>query len=144
MTGPRLVLRERRPHGTRVEVAPGVVLGGRGFVVMAGPCAVEDERQIQDAAAAVAEAGCPVLRGGAFKPRTSPYSFQGLGAPGVRLLLDASREHGLAAVTEVLDPGDLPAMEGVALLQVGARNMQNFALLKALAELRRPVLLKRG
>src|SRR3954451_18200524 len=120
MIGPRLVLRERRPHGTRVEVAPGVVLGGRAFVVMAGPCAVEDERQIQDAAAAVAEAGCPVLRGGAFKPRSSPDSFQGLRAPGGRGLVDAAGRHGLETVTEVLDPADLPSMEGVSVLQVGA------------------------
>jgi 3-deoxy-7-phosphoheptulonate synthase len=111
---------------------------------MAGPCAVEDEAQIAEAAAAVADAGCAILRGGAFKPRSSPYSFQGLGAPGVRLLLDAAARRGLGVVTEVLEAGDLPAMEGVALLQVGARNMQNFALLKALSRLRRPVLLKRG
>jgi 3-deoxy-7-phosphoheptulonate synthase len=144
MTGPRLVLRERRPQGSRVEVAPGLLLGGRAFVVMAGPCAVEDAGQIQEAAAVVAEAGCPVLRGGAFKPRTSPYSFQGLGATGVRLLCDAAGRNGLAAITEVLEPRDLPALAGVAILQVGARNMQNYALLKELAELRRPVLLKRG
>src|SRR5207302_619434 len=100
--------------------------------------------QIDEAAAVVAESGCAVLRGGAFKPRTSPYSFQGLGGPGVRLLLDAAGRHGLAAVTEVLEPADLPALSGVALLQVGARNMQNFALLKELSRLRRPVLLKRG
>jgi 3-deoxy-7-phosphoheptulonate synthase len=144
MTGPRLVLRERRPHGSLVELSPGLALGGRAFVVMAGPCAVEDAAQIQEAALEVAEAGCPVLRGGAFKPRTSPYSFQGLGAAGVRLLRDAADRRGLAAITEVLEPGDLPALEGVAILQVGARNMQNYALLKALSELRRPVLLKRG
>src|SRR5205823_594488 len=144
MTGSRLVLRERRPQGTCVELAPGLALGARPFVVMAGPCAVEDERQIREAAAAVAQAGCPVLRGGAFKPRTSPYTFQGLGAAGVRLLADAANRHGLAAVTEILDPADLPHFEGVALLQVGARNMQNFALLKALGQVRRPVLLKRG
>jgi len=119
-------------------------VGGSPFVVMAGPCAVEDAAQIADASAAVANAGCPVLRGGAFKPRTSPYSFQGLGAAGVRLLLEAAAAHGLAVVTEVLEPAELPALEGVALLQIGARNMQNFALLKALARLRRPVLLKRG
>jgi len=111
---------------------------------MAGPCAVEDAAQIGDAAAAVAAAGCPVLRGGAFKPRTSPYSFQGLGAQGVRLLLDAAGGRGLAVVSEVLEPADLPALEGVALLQVGARNMQNFPLLKVLGRLRRPILLKRG
>ena len=144
MSGPRLVLRERRPQGSRIEVAPGLALGGRAFVVMAGPCAVEDAAQIQQAAAAVAEAGCPVLRGGAFKPRTSPYSFQGLGAPGARMLCEAAHRHGLAAVTEVLEPRDLPALDGVAILQVGARNMQNYALLKSLSELRRPVLLKRG
>ncbi len=143
-SGPLLVLRGRRPEGTQVHLAPGLAVGGRAFVVMAGPCAVEDAGQIGDAAAAVASAGCPVLRGGAFKPRTSPYSFQGLGAEGVRLLLDAAGGRGLAAVSEVLEPADLPALEGVALLQVGARNMQNFALLKILGRLRRPVLLKRG
>ena len=142
--GPRLVLRDERPQGTQVRLGPGLVVGGRAFVVMAGPCAVEDEAQIAEAADVVASAGCAVLRGGAFKPRTSPYSFQGLGAPGVRLLLEAARRHRLAAVTEVLDHDDLPGLEGVALLQVGARNMQNFALLKALGGLRRPVLLKRG
>ena len=144
MNGPRLVLRERRPQGTRVELAPGVVLGGRDFVVMAGPCAVESAGQIQEAAAAVAEAGCPVLRGGAFKPRTSPYAFQGLGAAGARLLGDTARRHGLAAISEVLEADDLPALEGIAVLQVGARNMHNSALLKTLSQLRRPVLLKRG
>jgi 3-deoxy-7-phosphoheptulonate synthase len=142
--GPRLVLRARRPQGTQVSLAPGLALGGRAFVVMAGPCAVEDAAQIGSAAAAVAEAGCAVLRGGAFKPRTSPYAFQGLGAAGVRLLAGAAQRQGLVAVSEILDAADLPAFEGVALLQVGARNMQNFALLKQLAQLRRPVLLKRA
>ena len=142
--GPSLVLRERRPAPTEVRLAPGVVVGGSAFVVMAGPCAVEDAAQIGAAAAAVAAAGCPVLRGGAFKPRTSPYSFQGLGPAGVRLLLAAAERQGLAAVTEVVEAADLPAFEGVPLLQVGARNMQNYALLKALARLRRPVLLKRA
>src|SRR5439155_9585644 len=143
-SGPSLVLRDHRPQGTRVRIAPGVTVGGPAFVVMAGPCAVESADQIGAAAGLVAAAGCPVLRGGAFKPRTSPYSFQGLGAQGVRLLLDAAGEQGMAVVTEVLEPADLPAFDGVALLQVGARNMQNFALLKALGQLRRPVLLKRG
>src|SRR5512140_2855237 len=128
MSEARLVLRGHRPHGTRVEVAPGVTLGGRGFVVMAGPCAVEDEAQIEIAAAAVAQAGCPVLRGGAYKPRTSPYSFQGRGAAGVRMLVASARRHGLAAITEILEPADLPLLDDVAVLQVGARNMQNFAL----------------
>ena len=140
----RLVLRDRRPQGTRVTLAPGLPVGGGAFVVMAGPCAVEDAAQMAESAAAVAEAGCPVLRGGAYKPRTSPYSFQGLGAPGVRLLVDAAKRHGLCAVTEVLDGADLPAFAGVSLLQVGARNMQNYALLRSLWRERRPVLLKRG
>jgi len=139
-----LVLREARPGGTVVELPGCVEVGGRAFVVMAGPCAVESASQIEEAADAVAAAGCPVLRGGAFKPRTSPYSFQGLGEQGVRLLLAAASRRGLAAVTEVMDPAELPALEGVALLQVGARNMQNFALLKALSRLQRPVLLKRA
>ena len=142
--GPRLVLREGRPQGTRVQLGPGVEIGGPAFVVMAGPCAVEDEAQIETAAGEVARAGCPVLRGGGFKPRTSPYAFQGLGTTGVRLLAGAAQRRGLVAVSEVLDVGDLPAFDGIALLQVGARNMQNFALLRALSRLRRPVLLKRG
>jgi 3-deoxy-7-phosphoheptulonate synthase len=139
-----LVLRETRPSGTVVVLPGRVEVGGRPFVVMAGPCAVESGAQIEEAADAVAAAGCPVLRGGAFKPRTSPYSFQGLGEQGVRLLLAAARRRGLEVVTEVMDPAELPALEGVALLQVGARNMQNFALLKALSRERRPVLLKRA
>ena len=144
MTGPTLVLRERRPQGSRVELAPGLVLGGSAFVVMAGPCAVESAGQIEEAASAVAKAGCPVLRGGAFKPRTSPYAFQGLGAAGARLLGDTARRHGLAAISEILEPADLPALADIAVLQVGARNMHNSALLKTLSKLRRPVLLKRG
>ena len=142
--GARLALREQRPDGTVVELSPDLAVGGREFVVMAGPCAVEDPAQIEAAADHVAEAGCAALRGGAFKPRTSPYAFQGLGAAGVRLLTSAARERGLVAVSEILDRADLPAFDGVALLQVGARNMQNFALLKSLAMLRRPVLLKRA
>jgi len=142
MTGPSLVRRERKPEGTRVEVRPGLALGGRAFVVMAGPCAVEDGVQMAQAAAAVTQAGCPVLRGGAYKPRTSPYAFQGLGAAGVRMLVDAAARHGLATVSEILEPAD--ELDGVAILQVGARNMHNSSLLKALARQRRPVLLKRG
>src|SRR5437868_2102013 len=112
MTGPSLVLHERKPEGTRVEVRPGLALGGRAFVVMAGPCAVEDAAQMAQAAAAVAQAGCPVLRGGAYKPRTSPYAFQGLGAAGVRMLVDAADRHGLATVSEMMEPDD--ALDGVA------------------------------
>jgi len=113
-------------------------------VVLAGPCAVETADQIDEAARIVAEAGCAVLRGGAFKPRTSPYAFQGLGEEGARLLFAAAERRGLATVTEVLDAADLAALGPASLLQVGARNMQNFALLQRLAGLRRPVLLKRG
>jgi 3-deoxy-7-phosphoheptulonate synthase len=139
----------RRPGAARSVVRLSgprgpVELGGRAFVVMAGPCAVEGAAQVEEAARAVAEAGCAVLRGGAFKPRTSPYAFQGLGAEGARLLFDSAQRNGLATVTEVMDPAQLPALERAALLQVGARNMQNFTLLQALAHSRRPVLLKRG
>ena len=134
---PRSVVSLAGPRG-RIE------LGGRAFVVMAGPCAVEGPAQVEEAARAVAEAGCAVLRGGAFKPRTSPYAFQGLGAEGARLLFDSAQRNGLATVTEVMEPAQLGALERATLFQVGARNMQNFPLLQALARSRRPVLLKRG
>jgi len=143
----RLVQRRPGTPGTVVRLSGPcgtVELGGRAFVVMAGPCAVESAAQVEEAAQAVAEAGCAVLRGGAFKPRTSPYAFQGLGAEGARLLFDSAQRNGLVAVTEVMEPAQLPALERAALLQVGARNMQNFTLLQALSRLRRPVLLKRG
>jgi 3-deoxy-7-phosphoheptulonate synthase len=143
----RLVHRRPGSPGTVVTLSGPrgpIELGGRAFVVMAGPCAVESAGQVEEAARAVAEVGCAVLRGGAFKPRTSPYAFQGLGAEGARLLFDSAQRNGLAAVTEVMDPAQLPALERAALLQVGARNMQNFTLLQALSRLRRPVLLKRG
>ncbi len=135
----------------RSAVAPRVVrvghveVGGPGFVVMAGPCAVESAAQIQRAAQAVRRAGAHLLRGGAFKPRTSPRSFQGLGAPGVNLLSAASAAAQLPTVSEVMDEQQLALMKDrVDLLQVGARNMQNFSLLRALARAGRPVLLKRG
>ena len=146
---PGLKLAARVPGrpGSVVRLAGGrapVEIGGRDFVVLAGPCAVESAAQIDEAARIVATAGCAVLRGGAFKPRTSPYAFQGLGAEGAQLLFGAAERHGLATITEVLDAADLPALEPAGMLQVGARNMQNFALLQRLAALRRPVLLKRG
>src|SRR5437016_5917471 len=134
---PRSVVRLAGPRGP-------VELGGRAFVVMAGPCAVEGASQVEETARAVSEAGCAVLRGGAFKPRTSPYAFQGLGAEGARLLFDSAQRNGLATVDEVMEPAQLPSLERAALLQAGARNMQNFTLLQALARSRRPVLLKRG
>ena len=145
--GLKLASRTTGRPGSVVRLATGrgpVDLGGRAFVVLAGPCAVETADQIDEAARIVAEAGCAVLRGGAFKPRTSPYAFQGLGEEGARLLFAAAERRGLATVTEVLDAADLAALGPASLLQVGARNMQNFALLQRLAGLRQPVLLKRG
>jgi len=141
---PRRVLRPARPAGTRVTVG-AVEVGGTPFVVAAGPCAVETPAQLAEAAAAVAGAGAHLLRGGLFKPRTSPYAFQGLGEPGVALLERARTRHSLGVVAEVLDTEQLTSLiDHVDMLQVGARNMQNFTLLKALGKVRRPVLLKRG
>jgi len=143
-TGARKVLRAARPQGTRVRVG-AVEFGGPGFVVMAGPCAVEGAEQVDQAAAAVAAAGAHVLRGGVFKPRTSPYAFQGMGEPGLHVLAAAGRRHGLPIISEVMEREQLPFMEEfVGILQVGARNMQNYSLLRALGKSRRPVLLKRG
>ncbi|MBE4752999.1 3-deoxy-7-phosphoheptulonate synthase [Corallococcus sp. ZKHCc1 1396] len=137
-------MRSAHPDGTRVRVG-GVEVGGRGFVVMAGPCAVEGAEQLELSARAVAHAGAHLLRGGVFKPRTSPYAFQGMGEPGLKLLVDAGRRHGLPIISEVMETEQLPLMAQHAdILQVGARNMQNFGLLRALGRLRKPVLLKRG
>ncbi|MBL9076914.1 MAG: 3-deoxy-7-phosphoheptulonate synthase [Planctomycetes bacterium] len=128
-----------------VTLGTGLAIGGDGFVVMAGPCAVETRELLLGAAQAVAAAGAVVLRGGAFKPRTSPDSFQGLGAAGLELLTEASRLTGLPVVTEVMDPRDVPLVAAhAAMLQVGSRNMQNFPLLREVGRQRRPVLLKRG
>jgi 3-deoxy-7-phosphoheptulonate synthase len=143
-TLPRRVLRSVRPSGTRVSVG-SVEVGGPAFVVAAGPCAVETAQQLQETAAAVASAGAHLLRGGVFKPRTSPYAFQGLGEPGLALLERARAKHSLGLVAEVLDTEQLASLiDHVDMLQVGARNMQNFTLLRALGKVRRPVLLKRG
>ena len=118
---------------------------GRDFVVIAGPCSVEGERQILDTARAVKAAGADMLRGGAFKPRTSPYAFQGLGIEGLKILEKAKRETGLPIVTEVVDPRDVSwVAEFADVLQIGTRNMQNFSLLKEVGRAGRPVLLKRG
>ncbi|HUT64606.1 MAG TPA: 3-deoxy-7-phosphoheptulonate synthase [Spirochaetota bacterium] len=122
-----------------------VVIGGEEVIVAAGPCAVESRDQIDTIAAAVKESGAKVLRGGAFKPRSSPYSFQGLGEEGLRYLREAADTHGLLVVTEVTDIGQIPMVTRYAdILQVGARNMQNFMLLKELGKIRKPVFLKRG
>jgi 3-deoxy-7-phosphoheptulonate synthase len=122
-----------------------VRIGGDEVIVMAGPCSAESEQQVQTTAAAVKRAGAKVLRGGAFKPRSSPYSFQGLGEEGLRLLRDAADQHGLKLVSEVMDISQLEVVtRHPDILQVGARNMQNFTLLRELGRSRKPVLLKRG
>lgn len=140
----KLANRTFKPEGTVIDVN-GVRFGGSELVVMAGPCSVESESQIQTAAAQVASCGARVLRGGAFKPRSSPYSFQGLAEEGLRLLRAAADAHSLLVISEVMDRSQLPLMlPYVDILQVGARNMQNFSLLKDLGEVRKPVLLKRG
>lgn len=141
----KLASREFKPDDTVVQVSDDVQVGGNQIVVMAGPCAVENERDLMETAFAVKASGAQVLRGGAFKPRTSPYSFQGLGKDGLRLLAKARDASGLSIVTEVLSPGDVDLVSEFSdILQVGARNMQNFSLLHAVGESRKPVLLKRG
>jgi 3-deoxy-7-phosphoheptulonate synthase len=140
----KFVSREFRPDRTQVEVN-GRMVGGDEFVVMAGPCSVESEKQILETAEAVAEAGATILRGGAFKPRTSPYDFQGMEQEGLKLLRKAKEQTGLAIITEVMSDRDVELVAEYAdILQIGARNMQNFALLKALGPCGRPVMLKRG
>ncbi|HXY67842.1 MAG TPA: 3-deoxy-7-phosphoheptulonate synthase [Gemmatimonadales bacterium] len=139
------VSREWRAENTVIPLPGGVAIGGDDVVVMAGPCSVESEAQILAAARAVREAGAAVLRGGAFKPRTSPYAFQGLGEKGLELLAKAREETGLAVVTEVMEPEAVELTARYAdILQVGARNMQNYPLLKRVGRVRKPVLLKRG
>src|ERR1700726_3884331 len=136
------VTREWHPEETVVDVS-GVSVGDGSFAVVAGPCAVESREQLLDTAVAVLEAGAAMLRGGAFKPRTSPYSFRGLGAEGLALLSEARARTGLPVITEVLTPGDVEAVsEHADMLQVGTRNAQNFSLLEAVGQSGRPVLLK--
>ena len=135
--------RKFHPRDTVIQVG-GVKLGGGNFQFIAGPCSVETEEQICYVAQAVKDAGAGILRGGAFKPRTSPYSFQGLGAEGIRLLLEAKEQTGLPIITEIMDLHQLEYFDEVDIIQVGARNMQNFELLKELGHLRKPVLIKRG
>ena len=140
----KLASREFHPQDTVVPVN-GVTIGDRQLVVMAGPCAVEDCDQLLEAARAVKRAGAQMLRGGAFKPRTSPYSFQGLGEEALRFLAAAREETGLPVITEVMTPEQVPLVTVYAdILQIGARNMQNYALLHTVGEAQRPVLLKRG
>ena len=139
------VSREWRPENTVVTIAPGVSFGGEEIPVIAGPCSVETEQQIVDSARVVKAAGAVALRGGAFKPRSSPYSFQGLGRKGLDLLALAKRETGLAVVTEAMDEEGAHLVAEIAdCIQIGARNMQNYSLLKTVGKIRKPVLLKRG
>ncbi len=140
----KLASRSFRPEGSVVAIGD-VRVGGDEVVVMAGPCSIESEAQVRAAAAAVRRAGAKILRGGAFKPRSSPYSFQGLGEEGLQLLRWAADEQNMKVVSEVMDLSQIDLMARYAdLLQVGARNMQNFTLLRELGHLRKPVLLKRG
>ncbi|MEK7465940.1 MAG: 3-deoxy-7-phosphoheptulonate synthase [Planctomycetota bacterium] len=140
----KLASREFKQEDTVVEVR-GRRIGGRQVTVMAGPCAVEDRAQVMEAAKRVKAAGATILRGGAFKPRTSPYAFQGLGKPGLEILREAADANDMAVVTEVLSVQDIPAvMEYADILQIGARNMQNFNLLEEVGKAGKPVLLKRG
>jgi 3-deoxy-7-phosphoheptulonate synthase len=141
----KLAARSVRPEGTVIDLGRGVMIGGREVVVAAGPCAVESAGQIAEIAAKVAQAGAKLLRGGAFKPRSSPYSFQGLGEQGLKLMREAADKNNLLVVSEVMDPSQIEIMlPYVDVLQVGARNMQNYHLLRGLGEVDKPVLLKRG
>lgn len=141
----KLVSREFRKSDTVITFPNGVTIGGPEIQVMAGPCAVESEEQLLYVAERVKKAGAKILRGGAFKPRTSPYTFQGLGEEGLVHLSKAREKTGLLVITELMDPRDLPAMmEHTDIIQIGARNMQNFRLLFDVGEVNKPVLLKRG
>lgn len=141
----KLVSREFRPEDSVIELGKGVKIGGKKIIVMAGPCAIEDADTLYETAKAIKKAGATVLRGGAFKPRTSPYSFQGLGEEGLKILKQVGDELGLVTISEVMDPRDVELVARyVDIFQVGARNMQNFNLLKEVGSTKKPVLLKRG
>jgi 3-deoxy-7-phosphoheptulonate synthase len=141
----KLAGRGFRPEGTVIEFRNGVTVGGKQVVAMGGPCSVENREQILETARRVKGAGGSFLRGGAFKPRSSPYAFQGMGIPGLEMMREAADEHGLLVVSEVMEIAQIePMLSFVDLLQVGARNMQNFNLLRELGQVRKPVLLKRG
>ncbi len=141
----KLAGREFRPEGTTITFPNGVVVGGNEVTIMAGPCSVESREQILTSAKQVGAAGCQFLRGGAFKPRSSPYSFQGMGLDGLKLLREVSNETGLLVITEVMEISQIELMlPYIDCFQVGARNMQNFNLLRELGHVRKPVLLKRG
>jgi len=140
----KLVSREFRPENSVVNIS-GVHVGGKKIILIAGPCSVENRQMLLETAKAVKEAGADILRGGAFKPRTSPYSFQGLGEEGLKLLRDVAKATGMPVVTELMDLRDIELLEEYAdVLQIGARNMQNFELLKEAGQSHKPILLKRG
>lgn len=136
--------RKFHPDNSVIDISGKTTVGGNIFAVIAGPCSVESEAQVLEVAKAVKLSGATMLRGGAFKPRTSPYDFQGLRADGIELLLEAKRETGLPIVTEIMNANHLPLFENVDVIQVGARNMQNFDLLRELGQFGKPILLKRG
>lgn len=136
--------RKFHPNDTVITLSNGTKIGDGNLTLMAGPCSVESAEQVTEIAKAVKASGANVLRGGAFKPRTSPYSFQGLKAEGLELLLKAKKETGLPIVTEIMSESDIDLFKDVDIIQVGARNMQNFTLLKKLGKLDKPILLKRG
>ena len=141
----KLVSREFKPENSIITLGKGVVVGGKKIVVMAGPCAIENLKTLMEIAQVIKEAGASVLRGGAFKPRSSPYSFQGLGEEGLKYLQEAGQRYELVTVTEVMDTRDVGLVSRyVDVLQIGARNMQNFNLLKEVGMTKKPVLLKRG
>ena len=143
-SAPSRVSRKARPENTLVNVS-GIEVGGSGVVVIAGPCAVESRKQLAETARAVKLGGARILRGGAFKPRTSPYNFQGLGEEGLKMLRDIRNETGLPVVTEVMDTRQVELVSSYAdMLQIGSRNMQNYPLLKEAGMSRKPILLKRG
>ncbi len=141
----KLVSREFKKEDTVIKIREGIEIGGRRIIVIAGPCSIESKEQLLEVARKVKEAGALILRGGAFKPRTSPYSFQGLGEEGLKILKEVSEELDMVTITEVMDPRDVELVARYAdILQIGARNMQNFNLLKEVGQTRKPVLLKRG
>ena len=141
----KFVSREFKKENSIIKIAPGVEVGGQKIVVMAGPCTVENKERLFNIAELVKKSGAKVLRGGAFKPRTSPYAFQGLKDKGMKFLYEAKKQAGIPIVTEIMDPRDLPLFLKYAdVIQIGARNMQNFELLKEVGKTRKPILLKRG
>ena len=136
--------RRFHPQDTIITLDNGTKIGGDHFTMIAGPCSVESREQVLEVAQRVKKAGASILRGGAFKPRTSPYSFQGMGPSGIDILVEAKKETGLPLISEVMDSSQLPYFEEIDILQIGARNMQNFNLLKEVGKVDKPILLKRG